>query len=59
MGISTPVTEASSNTDTWPMTFVMSAGLGLRFARMASAMAPRQATRAENSSADGSGFTAR
>ena len=42
-----------------PMTFEMSGGFGLSLARMASAIVTIQATRPANSSAAGSGLTAR
>jgi hypothetical protein len=51
--------DSSSRPLICPITCEMSGGFGFSLARMASASVVRQATRLANSSADGSGFTAR
>ena len=54
-----PVMDSSSKVLMSPITSEMSAGFGLSLARIASAIVPMQATRPANSSAAGSGLTAR
>ena len=58
VGMAMPATEASSTLLMLAITADTSTGLGLSFARMASAMAPRQGARLANSKAAGSSLTA-